>query len=144
MRLIFRSVLNISLYFSAAKKMQFFTTGYIGKNLVPRLDAYGKMKVSSKIQEDFYPFGLSFNSYSREKTVPQNYLYNGKEQINDLGLDWADYGARMYMPEIGRWGVVDPLAEKSRRWSPYTYAMDNPVRFIDPDGMRAINNDLMG
>ncbi len=88
-------------------------------------------------QEDFYPFGLSFNSYQRENSLINNYLYNGKEQINDLSLDWADYGARMYMPEIGRWGTVDPLAEKSRRWSPYNYALNNPIRFIDPDGMDA-------
>ena len=80
---------------------------------------------------NYYPFGLLHN-YTATSGNAYQYKYNGKE-LQETGM--YDYGARFYMPDIGRWGVVDPLAEKMRRWSPFTYAFDNPIRFIDPDGM---------
>jgi|GEM_PF-6502504 len=80
----------------------------------------------------YYPFGMLFDH--NIQALSENaykYKYNGKE-LQETGM--YDYGARFYMPDIGRWGVVDPLAEKMTRHSPYNYAFDNPIMYIDPDG----------
>ncbi|MCK9400688.1 MAG: RHS repeat-associated core domain-containing protein [Bacteroidales bacterium] len=81
---------------------------------------------------DYYPFGMEIPVYGDNDNQIK---YNSKELQTEADLDWYDYGARFYDPVLARWHSVDPMAEKSRRWSPYTYCMNNPIRFIDPDGM---------
>ena len=88
---------------------------------------------------EYYGFGLPI--FKDTSSVATNkYLYNGKEQQPQT--KWFDYGARMYDPTIGRWMTIDPLSEQSRRWSPYNYVYNNPLRFIDPDGMEG--RDVFG
>ncbi|HEX8577235.1 MAG TPA: RHS repeat-associated core domain-containing protein [Flavobacterium sp.] len=114
---------------------------HLGNNRLSYSDSNddGQVTASEIVEEDnYYPFGLKHKGYnSIINGVAHMYKYNGKELQKELGLNMYDYGARNYDPALGRWMNIDPLAEKSRRFSPYAYALNNPVFFIDPDGMMA-------
>ena len=86
---------------------------------------------SGTVQETnhYYPFGSLFVN-----TSVQPYKYNGKELDTKKGLNWYDYGARHYDATLGRWLVVDPLAEKMSAWSPYAYCFNNPIKYVDEEG----------
>ncbi len=101
-------------------------------------------------ENNYYPFGLKHRNYNMTKKqyekdegniviTPTNltvydYKYNGKEWQDELGLNFYDYGARNYDPAIGRWMNIDPLSEDYYEQSPFLYAGNNPLIFVDYDG----------
>src|SRR5690606_11405892 len=81
--------------------------------------------------DDYYPFGMTFNGYRRENSVANKFLYNGKELQDDLDLEWYDYGARFYDPACACFHRVDPIADNYAFQTPYAYAANNPIKYID-------------
>lgn len=102
-------------------------------------------------ETNYYPFGLTIAGISAKAAakLQNRYRYNGKElQSNefndDNGIELYDYGARMQDPQIGRWHVIDPLADNYYSFSSYTYVLNNPVNMIDPDGRYSTHTDSVG
>ena len=81
---------------------------------------------------DYYAFGGLMSTSSRQSVQP--YKYNGKELDSKGGLDWYDYGARMYDAALGRFMKTDRFSEKYVSLSPYQYGANNPVNNIDVNG----------
>lgn len=104
-------------------------------------DGNGSINPSSEIisEKNYYPFGLQHKGYNVDvsanvNSVAQNFGYNGKENNPELGIEWMDFGARNYDPALGRWFSIDPVADIEPSLTPYRFAFNNPLSYIDPDG----------
>jgi RHS repeat-associated protein len=98
-------------------------------------------------RHDYLPFGEELFAGTGGRTVAQGYSaadgvrqqFTQKERDIETGLDY--FGARYYSSVQGRFTSIDPENAGAALWQPqswsgYTYALNNPLRFIDPDGLR--------
>lgn len=104
---------------------EYFITDHLG-SVRAVVDEGGTVRQT----RDYYPFGMEMIASSTAS--PENrYGYQGKELMEEEGLDWQDFHARMYDPAIARFLAVDPANQFA---SPYMGMGNNPVMMVDPDG----------
>jgi RHS repeat-associated protein len=87
--------------------------------------------------DEYYPFGLTFNSYRRENSVVNRIKFQGQEHIDELNLGWDSFKWRNHQPDIGRFFNVDPLAEKYVYNSPYAFSENKVVAHRELEGLEA-------
>ena len=107
------------------------STAVTGSQLPGPGDTYPLMVMQ---EEQYDPWGLSLTGLS-SLTVANASRFKYINREEQQGLGWIDLMARQYDPQTGRFMGVDPLAEVVSKFSPYAYVYNNPISFIDPDGM---------
>jgi RHS repeat-associated protein len=95
-------------------------------------------------RHDYLPFGEEISAYGG-RTAAQGYVVDNirqqftlKERDNETGLDY--FGARYYASTQGRFTSADPMMASAKLSNPqtmnrYVYVVNNPLRYIDPDGL---------
>ena len=78
------------------------------------------------------PFGETLDEQQNSSNYYSPFKFSAKEKDPETGYSY--FGARYYSPELSVWLSVDPKATLMPSWSAYSYAFNNPVVFIDPDG----------
>ncbi len=159
-------------FFPTAEGYVNFDSG-VYKYVYNYIDHLGSVRLSytkdnttglAKIMDEshYYPFGLKHTNYNTTVlklrggniqvaigtagtvVMPKNLrMFGNKELQNEMNLNFYDFGARNYMADIGRWGSVDPLAEKYYSISPYVYCANNPIFYVDPNGKEIDISELM-
>jgi len=131
--------------YNGTYRFEYFLKDHLGNTRVT-FTAAGE-GIPLVLQEDhYYPFGMTMPnlSYSALTTNANKFMYNGKElqskEFGSTGLDWYDYGARMFDPITGRFWVIDPMAVFTPGISPYTYANNDPIDKIDYYGLGPISD----
>ncbi|HEX6100516.1 MAG TPA: SpvB/TcaC N-terminal domain-containing protein [Thermoanaerobaculia bacterium] len=102
---------------------------HLGSSLL-ELDSAGRVLS----YEEYYPFGETayHSAQGIAETSLKRYRHQGKERDAETGLYY--YGARYYIPWLGRWSSPDP-AGTDADLNLYAYVRNNPIFFNDPTGM---------
>ena len=101
-----------------------------------------QLSVAPLALDDYYPFGLTFNSYQRPSGKKNDWKFQGQEHIDLTG--WDSFKWRNHQPDIGRFFNVDPLADKYVYNSPYAFSENKVVAHIELEGLEAISIEFAG
>jgi RHS repeat-associated protein len=137
---------SVSVQTNGTYMHEYVLRDHLGNTRVTFSDV-GNDGVISNVQTEitqinnYYPFGMNMEGTWNGSfpTAKNKYQYNGKEMNADFGLNLSDYGARFYDASIGRWTSVDKLACFFQNESPYGFVSNNPIRYVDVQGMFRID-----
>ena len=85
---------------------------------------------------EYYPSGVLFDRSTEKERQP--YMFGGKELVSMHGLNEYDFTGRWQYSIIPSFTSMDPLCEKYYSVSPYVYCLNNPLKYVDPDGKQVI------